>query len=67
MMHGCAEPSSTLHPCVLAIAAHNITDPTGAKANAMIAESASKYQIHGNRLCGFEFIMALLNRMDLLG
>jgi hypothetical protein len=59
-MHGCAEPSSTLHPYVFAIAAHNITDPTGAKANAMITESASKYQIHGNRLHDFEFIMTLL-------
>ena len=33
-MHGCTEPSSTLHPYAFAIAAHNMTDPMGANANA---------------------------------
>ena len=31
MMHGCTEPSSTLHPYAFAIAAHNMTDPIGRK------------------------------------
>jgi hypothetical protein len=60
MMHGCTEPSSTLHPYVFAIAAHNMTDPIGPNANRKIAKSASKYQIHGNRLFGLEFIIAIL-------
>jgi hypothetical protein len=60
MMHGCTEPSSTLHPYAFAIAAHNMTDPMGANANATMTNSASEYQIHGNRLCCLEFNMAIL-------
>src|SRR5215470_4304371 len=52
MMHGCAEPSSTLHPYAFAIAPHNITDPIGANASAMITKRASAYQSHGNVLGG---------------
>ena len=50
MMHGCTEPSSTLHPNAFAIAAHNMTDPMGANANATMMKSANKYQSHGKRL-----------------
>jgi hypothetical protein len=32
----------------------------GASANATMTKSASKCQIHGNRLCGLEFIIAIL-------
>jgi len=60
MMHGCTEPSSTLHPYAFAIAAHNMTDPMGANANATMTKSASEYQSHGNRLCFLEFKMAIL-------
>jgi hypothetical protein len=60
MMHGCTEPSSTLHPYAFAIAAHNMTDPMGANANATMTNSASEYQIHGNRLCCLEFKTAIL-------
>src|SRR5262249_62120694 len=56
MTHGCTEPSSTLQPYAFAIAPHNITDPMGANANARITNSASKYQNHGNLLCGLPFI-----------
>jgi hypothetical protein len=59
-MHGCIEPSSTLHPYAFAIAAHNMTDPIGANANATMTKSANEYQIHGNRLCGLEFKMVIL-------
>src|SRR6266699_1189535 len=61
-MHGCTELSSTLHPCAFAMAPHNITDPIGANANAPITRSASKYQIHGNRLSGVAFIIGILNQ-----
>jgi len=61
MMHGCIEPSSTLHPYAFAMAAHNITDPIGANANPKITKSASKYQIHGNLLWGVAFIIGILN------
>ena len=54
--------SSTLHPYAFAMAPHNITDPIGANANAPITRSASKYQIHGNRLCGVAFIIGILNQ-----
>jgi hypothetical protein len=60
MMHGCTEPSSTLHPYAFAIAAHNMTDPIGANASATMMKSASEYQIHGNRLFCLEFKMAIL-------
>src|SRR5262245_65522748 len=56
MMHGCTEPSSTLHAYALAIAPHNITDPMGANANTTMTNSASKYQNHGNLLCGLPFM-----------
>ena len=61
MMHGCAEPSSTLHPYAFAIAAHNMTDPIGAKASATMTKSASAYNSHGNFLCGLPFITAIPN------
>ena len=61
MMHGCTDPSSTLHPYAFAIALHNITDPIGAKANAKITASASKYKIHGNLLFGFAFTIDILH------
>ena len=48
-------------PVLFAIAAHKMTDPIGANANAPITRSASKYQIHGNRLCGLPFITAISN------
>src|SRR4051812_31056060 len=65
MMHGCTEPSSTLHPYAFAIAAHKMTDPIGANANAPITRRASKYQIHGNRLCDIAFSrIALLTLLD---
>ena len=51
MMQGCTEPSSTLHPFAFAIAAHNMTDPIGANANATMTRSASQYHSHGNLLC----------------
>jgi len=60
MMHGCTEPSSTLHPYEFAIAAHNMTDPMGANANAMMTNSARQYQNHGN-LFGLPFINAIPN------
>jgi hypothetical protein len=60
MMQGCTEPSSTLHPYAFAIAAHNMTDPIGANANALMTKSASTYQINGNRLRGLEFTMLIL-------
>ena len=59
-MHGCIDTSSTLHPYAFAIAAHNMTDPIGANANATMTKSANEYQIHGNRLCGLEFKMVIL-------
>jgi hypothetical protein len=59
-MHGCTEPSSTLHPYAFVIAAHNMTDPIGANANAAMTKSASQYHSHGNRLCGLEFKMEIL-------
>ena len=59
MMHGCTEPSSTLHRYAFAIAAHNMTDPIGANANAAMTKSASKYQNHGNLLCGLLFMTAI--------
>jgi len=58
-MHGCIEPSSTLHPYAFAIALHNMTDPIGANANATMTKSASKYHSHGNLLCGPEFTIAI--------
>src|SRR5215216_7248321 len=61
MMHGCTEFSSTLHPCALAIAAHNMTEPIGANANATMTKSASVYHSHGNFLCGLPFITAIPN------
>lgn len=60
MMHGCTEPSSTLHPYAFAIAAHSMTDPMGANANATMRKSASQYHSHGNLLCDLEFKMAIL-------
>src|SRR4051794_38840488 len=60
-MHGCTEPSSTLHPYAFAIVAHDTTEAIGANANATIGRSASKYQIHGNRVCGLPFIIAIPN------
>jgi hypothetical protein len=60
MMHGCTEPSSTLHPYAFAIAAHNMTEPMGANANVTMTKSATEYQSHGNRLCCLEFEMAIL-------
>jgi hypothetical protein len=60
MMQGWTEPSSTLHPCVFAIHAHNITDPIGANANATITTSASEYQIQGNRRGFFAFIIYII-------
>src|SRR5262245_51515032 len=60
-MHGCTEPSSTLHPYAFAIAAHNMTDPIGANANAAMTKSDSKYQSHGNLLCGLPFMNAIRN------
>lgn len=60
MMHGCTEPSSTLHPYAFAIAAHNMTDPMGANANATMRKNANQYHSHGNLLCGLEFKMAIL-------
>jgi hypothetical protein len=51
-MHGCTEPSSTLHPYAFAIVAHKMTDAIGAHANAAIGRSASTYQSHGNLGCG---------------
>src|ERR1700750_2795615 len=62
MMHGCAEPSSTLHRYAFAIAAHNMTDPIGANANAAMTKSASIYQSHGNLLCGLPFMTAIPNQ-----
>src|ERR1051325_5788042 len=62
MMHGCTEPSSTLHPYAFAMPAHSITDPIGAKANATISTSASTYQNHGNFLCGVAFIIGIVNQ-----
>jgi hypothetical protein len=59
-MHGCTEPSSTLHPYAFAIAAHNMTDPMGANANATMRKSASQYHSQGNLLYGLEFIIAIL-------
>ena len=59
MMQGCTEPSSTLHPFAFAIAAHNMTDPMGANANATMTRSASQYHSHGNLLCGLPFITAI--------
>jgi len=59
MMHGCTEPSSTLHPYAFEIAPHKITDPIGANANAKITTSTSKYQIHGNLLCGLLLMPAI--------
>jgi len=61
MRQGCTEPSSTLHPYAFAIAAHNMTDPIGANANATIMKSASQYHSHGNLLGGLEFTMAILS------
>jgi hypothetical protein len=49
-----------LHPYAFAIAAHNMTDPMGANANATMRKSASEYQNHGNLLCDMEFKMAIL-------
>src|SRR4029077_20671327 len=61
MMHGCTEPSSTLHPYAFAIAAHNMTDPMGPNANATMTNSASIYHSHGNLLCGLPFMTAIPN------
>src|SRR5215211_6475839 len=61
MMHGCTEPSSTLHPYAFAIAAHNRTDPMGANANATMTKNTSEYHSHGNFLCGLLFITAIPN------
>src|SRR4030095_11955593 len=61
MIHGCTEPSSTLQPYAFAIAAHEITDPMGANANATITKSARKYHSHGNLLYGLPFITAIPN------
>ena len=47
MIQGCTEPSSTLHPYALPIAAHNITDPIGANANKTISAKTSQYKTHG--------------------
>jgi len=59
-MHGCTDPSSTLHPYAFAIAPQNITDPIGAKENAKITTSASEHKIHGNLLFGFAFTIDIL-------
>src|SRR6516162_3874005 len=56
MMHGCTEPSSTLHAYALAIAPHNITDPMGVNANARMTKSARKYHSQGNLLFGLPFM-----------
>src|SRR3954468_24185885 len=61
MMHGCTEPSSTLHPYAFATVAHNMTDAIGANASATIGRSASTYQSHGNLVCGLPFIIAIPN------
>src|SRR4029079_3654889 len=61
MMHGCTEPSSTLHPYALAIAPHNMTDPIGANANARMMKSASACHNHGNFLPAFSFMTVILD------
>src|SRR3954451_19076061 len=61
MLHGCTEPSSTLHPYAFATVAHKTTDAIGANANATIGRSASTYQSHGNLVCGVPFIIAIPN------
>src|SRR6266702_2596887 len=61
MVHGCTEPSSTLHPYAFTIALHNMTDPMGANANATMTKSASKYHSHGNLLCGLPFMVSIPN------
>ena len=65
-MHGCTEPSSTLHPYAFAMAPHNITDPIGVNANAKITKSTTKYQIHGNLLCDLLSTIALSELLTLL-
>ena len=68
MIHGCTEPSSTLHPYAFAIAAHNITDAIGANANAAMKKSANAYQSHGNFLCGLSIgLRSFLDDLVLLG
>jgi hypothetical protein len=42
-----------------AIAAHKMTDPIGANANAAMTKIASTYHTHGNLLCGLPFITAI--------
>ena len=61
MMHGCAVPSSTLHPYAFAMAPHSITDPIGANAKPAMRKSTSPYQSHGNLLCGVA-VIGILNQ-----